>query len=117
VRALLGKNHDTEADDLDETLRSLITEELDIEKRIDDFSEVLTLACNKSFPTYGASKKVTAHKTVPWWTQELTVLRKRTNAQCRLHQRTRNNDEIREKRKTQYSEGKATYAATIKREK
>ena len=115
--AQLGKNHDTGAEDLDETLSSLITEELDIEKRIDDFSEVLTLACNKSFPTYGASKKVTAHKTVPWWTQELTVLRKRTNAQCRLHQRTRNNDEIREKRKTQYSEGKATYAATIKREK
>jgi hypothetical protein len=45
------------------------------------------------------------------------VLRKRTNAQRRLYQRTRNNDELREKRKTQYFEGKATYAAAIKREK
>ena len=29
--AQLGKNHDTGAEDLDETLSSLITEELDIE--------------------------------------------------------------------------------------
>jgi hypothetical protein len=42
---------------------------------------------------------------------------KKTNAQRRLYQRTRNNDELREKRKTQYSEGKAKYAATIKRGK
>jgi len=47
----------------------------------------------------------------------LTVLRKRTNAQRRLYQRTRYNDELMEKHKTQYSEGKATYAGTIKREK
>jgi hypothetical protein len=77
VKAQLGKTHDTGAEDLDETLSSLITEELDIEKRIDEFSEVLKLACNKSFPTYRATKKVTAQKTVPWWTQELTVLRKK----------------------------------------
>jgi phosphopantetheinyl transferase len=31
VIAQLGKNHDTGAEDLDETLSSLITEELDIE--------------------------------------------------------------------------------------
>jgi hypothetical protein len=90
---------------MDQTLSLLITEELYIETQIAEFSEVLKLACNKSFPTYGATKKVTAHKTVPWWTQELTMLRKRTNAQGRLYQRTRNNDELREKRKTQYSEG------------
>jgi hypothetical protein len=80
VMAQHGKNHDTGAEDLDETLSSLITDELDIEKRIDEFSEVLKLADNKSFPTYGATKKVTAHKRVPWLTQELTVLRRRTNA-------------------------------------
>jgi len=117
VMAQRGKNHDTGAEDMYETLSSLITEELDIEKQIDEFSELQKLACNKSFPTYGATKKVTAQKTVPWWTQDLTVLIKRTNTQRRLYQRTRNNDELREKRKTQYSEGKSTYAATIKREK
>jgi hypothetical protein len=76
--AQLGKYHDTRAGDMDETLSLLITEELYIETQIDEFSEVLKLACNKSFPTYTATKKVTAHKTVLWWTQELTVLRKRT---------------------------------------
>jgi len=55
---------------------------------------------------HGATKKVTAHKTVPWWTQELTVLRKRTNAVHRLYQRTRNNDDLREKRKAQYTKVK-----------
>jgi hypothetical protein len=100
---------------LDDTLTSLLTEETDIKKRIDKFSEALKLACNKSFQTYRAIKKVTAHKTVPWWTEELTVLRKRTNTQHRLYQRTRNCDELREKCKTQYFEDKATYAATIKR--
>jgi hypothetical protein len=38
------------------------------------------------------------------------VLRKRTNAQHILYQRTRKNDDLREKRK-------ATYAATIRKEK
>jgi hypothetical protein len=54
--AQLGKNHDTGTEDLDETLSSIITEELDIEKRIDEFSEVIKLACNKSFPTHGATE-------------------------------------------------------------
>jgi hypothetical protein len=99
VRAQFCKNHDAGADDLDETLSSLITVEINIEKRIDEFSEALKLACNKSFPTHGATKKVTAHKTVPWWTEDLTVLRKRTNAQRRLYQRSRNNNELRESAK------------------
>jgi hypothetical protein len=76
VSAQLGKNYDTGADDLNETLSLLITEELDIEKQIDEFNEALKLACNKLFPKHGATKKVTAHKTVPWWTEELAVLRK-----------------------------------------
>jgi len=112
-----GKNHDTETENLEETFSSIITAELDIEKRIDEFGEVIKLACNKSFQKHGATKKITAHKTVPWWTQELTVLRKRTDAQSRLYQRTRNNDDLTEKRKAQYSEGKAKYAAPIKRKK
>jgi hypothetical protein len=65
VMTQLSKNHDTGIEDLDETLSSIITEESDIEKRIDEFSEVIKLACNKSFPKYGATKTVTIHKSVP----------------------------------------------------
>ena len=39
----------------------------------------------------------------------------RTNALRRRHQRMRNNDDLRERRKLQYLEGKAQYAATKKR--
>ena len=99
VMTQLGKNHDTETEELDEIFSCIVTGELDIEKRIDELSEVIKLACNKSFPNHGATKKITAHKSVPWWAQEMTVLRKRTNGQRRLYQRTRINDDLREKRK------------------
>jgi hypothetical protein len=44
-------------------------------------------------------------------------MRKRTNALRRRYQTTGNNEELIELRKTQYLEGKARYAATIKKEK
>jgi hypothetical protein len=103
--------NDTREEDLDVTLCSLLTDETEIEKRIDEFSEALTTACNKSFHIQRASRSAPSHRTVPWWSADLTMLRKRTNALRRLHQRTRNNEELREKRKTQYFECKATYAA------
>jgi predicted component of type VI protein secretion system len=57
------------------------------------------------------------HRSVPWWTDELTTLRKKTNAHRRRYQRTKNNEELRERRKNLYAESKAHYAATIQREK
>jgi hypothetical protein len=62
-------------------------------------------------------KKANSHKTVSWWTEELTVMRKGMNVlRCR-YQRTRNNGGLREKSRSQYLEGKGSYAATIKKEK
>jgi hypothetical protein len=94
-----------------------IAEEADIEKSTEEFHVILKTACNKTCRKQRTSKKTTTHKSVPCWTEELAILRKRTNALRRRHQRTRNNDELRERRKVQYLEGKAQYAATIKREK
>jgi hypothetical protein len=73
-----------------------IAEEADIEKSTEEFHVILKTACNKTYRKYRTSRKTTTHKSVPWWTEELTVLRKRTNALRRRHQRTRNNDELRE---------------------
>ena len=56
-------------------------------------------------------------KSVPWWTEELTVKRKKLNSLRRLYQRTKNNQQLRERRKSRYYEEKTTYQATIKREK
>jgi hypothetical protein len=77
------------------TLCSLLTDETEIEKRIDEFSEALTTACNKSLHIQRASRSAPLHRTVPWWSTDLTMLRKRTNALRRLYQRTRNNEELR----------------------
>ena len=111
-------NHSTTWDeDLDDSLSALLTEGANIEKLVDDFIEVLTVACNKTFQIHRASRNAPSHRSVAWWSADLTVLRKRANALRILYQRTRNNEELREKRKTQYFKCKATYTATIKREK
>jgi len=62
------------------------------------------------------TKKVVQHKSVPWWTQRLTILRKKVNAQRRRYQRTKGNIALCEQRKEQYMATKAEYAATIRKE-
>jgi len=102
---------------VDDSLSSLLSEGANIEKLVDEFNEALTMACNNTFQIHRASRNSPSHRSVSWWSADLTVLRKRTNALRRLYQRTRNNEELREKRKTKYFKCKTTYAATIKREK
>jgi hypothetical protein len=112
------RNIDThvETEELDKTLCTRALAENDIEKLIDEFHEVLTLPCSESFRTQRGSKRKTSNKSVPWWTKELTTMRKRLNALRRRYQRTRNED-LRQPRKAQYIEGKARYTSTIKKEK
>ena len=49
---------------------------------------------------------------MPWWTSELTILRKRTLA-LRRYKRTRNDDNLRQERMLQYQEGKRHYQAKL----
>ena len=56
-------------------------------------------------------------KSVPWWTESLTIMRKRLNACRRLYHRTRNDEEQRERRKQKYLEEKRKYQAGMKKEK
>jgi hypothetical protein len=92
-------------ENLDNILALQVKEENDIERAVNQFQEALILACNKSFKKRKATKKE-KYKSVPWWTQELTLKRKRVNALRR-----------REWCKNQYHEEKSQYQATIKREK
>jgi len=110
-------NKEGGTEDLDGILSKRAHEKPDIEESIEEFHEMLKTACDKSFRKKWASKKVLADKSIPWWTEELTVKRKRTNALRRRYHRTRNNDELRKQRKASYIEGKARYEATIKKEK
>jgi hypothetical protein len=61
-----------------------------------------------------SGNKENRHKSVPWWTVELTLMRKRINALRRRYQRTTNNEDLRKSRKTQYYEEKTKYQAVIK---
>ena len=102
---------------LDRTLCTLVAKEPDMDKIVEEFHEVLDLACRRSFKISRAIKTASTHKSVPWWSEELTILRKRVNALRRRYQRTRNSEELREQRRAQYLYAKAKYAATIRKEK
>jgi hypothetical protein len=74
-------------------------------------------ACEQSFKTTKTPKVTQKYKSVPWWTKELTELRKTTNALRRKYKKKKKNAEQREKNKATYLDQKSKYAATIKREK
>jgi len=111
------KHKQEDTGDLGSTLANQVTPQSDIEKTIDEFYEDLTTACNESFRIQLAPKKVKTNRSVPWWTDEPTIMRKILNALRRRYQRTTNNENLRTHRKAQYLEGKASYASTIKNEK
>ena len=95
---------------LDDALSHRIQSASNIEEIVEEFHEALDIACKSSFqqtrPTY-TNKKSEQHKSVPWWTQNPTILRKKVNAHRRKHQRTTGRTAIREQRKEQYLTTKA----------
>jgi hypothetical protein len=101
---------------LDRVLALQVKDENNIERAVDLFQEAVISSCNKSFKKRRVTK-TTMHKSVPWWTEEFTLMRKRTNAVRRRYQRTTNYDNLRERRKNQYHDEKSKYEAAIKREK
>ena len=94
-----------------------VTNEPDVERLVEKFYEVLEAACRRSFRSSRDTKEKSTHKTVPWWSGELTIVMKRLNALRRRHQRTKGNEELRCKRTAQYTDTKTKYAAKIKKEK
>jgi len=101
---------------LDKHISLQIANTEDMEDIVSKFSDTLTAACDKSFKKARTHMQTNRHKTVPWWTEELTIARKRVNAFKRKYQRTKNNN-IREQRKTKYQAEKAQYQTKIKNAK
>ena len=73
-----------EREQLDETLRLRVAKARNMETIVEEFHEILVSACSRSFKMLRKTKKASTHKSVPWWTEGLTILRKKVNAQ--LHQ-------------------------------
>jgi len=112
-----GSNSEVgETEELDETLRLRVAKAPNMETIVEELHDVLASACSSSFKIL-RTKKASTHKSVPWWTEGLTVLRKKVNVQRRQYQRTRGNNNLRDERKSQYLATKSEYAATIKKEK
>ena len=101
----------------DEEPRNKAMQCTDIEKLITKFTSSITAACDAAFRVSRAGKRVTTEKSVPWWTSELTLLRRKALALRRRYQRTKNDDALRQGRKLQYHEGNPTYQAKLQQQK
>ena len=106
-------NNTKNLSDLDNELAIHVKTTNDVEDAVDMLQEAITMTCNKSFKTIKSTQQWANKKSVPWWTQELTIKRKRLNAMRRRYQRTQNS-ELRESRKKTYYDEKYSYQAAIK---
>jgi hypothetical protein len=62
----------------------------DTEELMSKFSSIITATCDAAFKVSRTRDCDTKGRSVPWWSSELTVLRKRALAIRRSYQRTRN---------------------------
>jgi hypothetical protein len=98
---LSGMNNERKVEGLDEHLSQRVAAAPCMKTVTEEFQEALEAACRSSFRIRNTTQKATSHKSVPWWTQNLTILREKVNAQRRKYQRTKDND-LRDHRKQQY---------------
>ena len=104
----LGKIDQEICDNLNENVND------DVDELEDKVCSCITAACNTTFKISKTARHVIKKNTIPWWTEELTMLRKRTSALRRRFQRTTNNDTLRQERKAQYAEGREEYERKLK---
>ena len=88
---------------LNEELQGKV-QQYNTEDPIHDCLSCVTAACNTAFQI-SKGRKLKTRKRVPWWNNELKILRKKVNALRRRYQRTLNNEDFRSERKVQYNEG------------
>jgi hypothetical protein len=87
---------------IDQELCNKINFHEDVDDLEDTAFSCITAGCNKVFKISRGGKHLIKRTTVSWWTEELTALRKRTNALRRRYQRTTNNENLRQERKEKY---------------
>jgi len=69
-----------EALNIDNTLYEILTLETDIENSVGKYENSIAAASKKSFKERKLLQKTVRYKSVPWWTKELTIMRKKINA-------------------------------------
>jgi len=79
---LSGMNQERDGiEGLDEHLSQRVAAAPCMETVVEELQEARETACGSSFRIRKISQKATSHKSVPWWTQNLKILRKKVNAQ------------------------------------
>jgi hypothetical protein len=61
---------------MDKVLCTRVTNKPDVECLVEKYYEVLEAACRSSFQSSRAANAKSTHKTMPWWSEELTIIRK-----------------------------------------
>jgi hypothetical protein len=112
---MCGSSWEQETIALDKYISSRIATTEGMEDIVNSFSDALTTACNKSFKIGKAFMKTNKHKTVPWWTEDLTITRKRVNPFRMKYQRTKNDDILRDQRQNEYHAENVQYQVKIKK--
>jgi len=109
------------ADKIDDTLDVVLCRRTSMattsEAAVEELHSVLDYTCRSSFKQTGKADRGIRHKSVPWWTTRLTIMRREVNAERQRYQRTKLNDELRRQRREKYLVSKAEYAAAIRQEK
>jgi len=73
-------SEDAGIEEIDKDLCQRVRTASNTEEIVEEFQEALDKACKSSYRitrTIMTTKKEPHHKSVPWWTQKLTILRKR----------------------------------------
>jgi hypothetical protein len=86
---------------LDNTLYGILTRETDNEGVVGRYQNSIAAACKKSFKERKLLQKTVRYKSVPRWTTELTIMRKKVNTLRRRYQRTTHDNNLRDYRKHQ----------------
>ena len=101
----------------DEELRNKVKQCSGMGETMHKFLSAATAACDAVFKVSRPGKRATKERSVPWWTSELTVLGKKAIVLRRRYQRTRNDENLRHKRRLLYQEGNRLYRAKLREEK
>jgi alkylated DNA nucleotide flippase Atl1 len=112
-----ANNRGGEAEELDRTLCRRVATAPSMEEVVEELHDALESACRSSIKLLGTTKKTPSYKSVPWWTDIRTIMRKKVNAQRQKYQQTRGSIALHDQQKGQYLASKAEYAATIRKER
>ena len=80
-------------------------------------TSAITAACDVTFKVLRPGKRASKGRSVPWWTEELTTLRKNSLVLRRRCQRTTNVADLRQERRLRYQESKGTYQTKLREAK